>query len=59
MGVFRNENAAAPQLWESQQQEKCSRAMLARVAAIKQSGVNVIVLLALSDAGRPGWWIAN
>lgn len=28
-------------------------AMLARAAAIKQSGVNVIVLLALSDAGHP------
>ncbi|KAA3499404.1 VWA domain-containing protein [Rhizobium rhizogenes] len=30
-------------------------AMLARVAALKQSGVNVIVLLALSDDGRPGY----
>lgn len=30
-------------------------AMLARVAALKQSGVNVIVLLALSDAGHPGY----
>ena len=29
--------------------------MLARVAAIKQSGVNLIVLLALSDDGRPGY----
>lgn len=29
--------------------------MLARVAAIKQSGVNVIVLLALSDDGHPGY----
>lgn len=29
--------------------------MLARVAALKQSGVNVIVLLALSDDGRPGY----
>jgi Mg-chelatase subunit ChlD len=32
-----------------------AKAMLARVAAIKQSGVNVIVLLALSDAGHPGY----
>jgi len=30
-------------------------AMLARVAALKQSGVNVIVLLALSDDGHPGY----
>jgi Mg-chelatase subunit ChlD len=30
-------------------------AMLARVAALKQSGVNVIVLLALSDEGRPSY----
>ncbi|KQS80850.1 hypothetical protein ASG25_04780 [Rhizobium sp. Leaf384] len=30
-------------------------AMLARVAAFKQSGVNVIVLLALSDDGRPSY----
>jgi hypothetical protein len=30
-----------------------AKAMLARVAALKQSGVNVIVLLALSDQGRP------
>jgi hypothetical protein len=29
--------------------------MLARAAAIKQSGVNLIVLLALSDAGHPGY----
>jgi hypothetical protein len=29
--------------------------MLARVAAIKDSGVNVIVLLALSDAGHPSY----
>ncbi|MBP1857887.1 VWA domain-containing protein [Rhizobium herbae] len=29
--------------------------MLARVAALKQSGVNVIVLLALSDDGRPSY----
>ncbi len=32
-----------------------AKSMLARVAAIKQSGVNVIVLLALSDDGRPGY----
>jgi Mg-chelatase subunit ChlD len=31
-------------------------AMLARVAALKQSGVNVIVLLALSDDGRPSYY---
>lgn len=30
-----------------------AKAMLARAAAIKQSGVNVIVLLALSDSGHP------
>ena len=30
-------------------------AMLARVAALKQSGVNVIALLALSDDGHPGY----
>jgi hypothetical protein len=30
-------------------------AMLARVAALKQSGVNVVVLLALSDDGRPSY----
>jgi len=29
--------------------------MLARAAAIKQSGVNLIVLLALSDAGHPAY----
>lgn len=29
--------------------------MLARVARLKQSGINVIVLLALSDQGRPGY----
>ncbi len=28
--------------------------MLARVALLKQSGVNVIILLALSDQGQPG-----
>lgn len=32
-----------------------SRDMLARIAQMKQSGVNVIVLLALSDEGRPGY----
>ncbi|ADU12413.1 VWA domain-containing protein [Asticcacaulis excentricus] len=32
-----------------------AKAMLARVAALKASGVNVIVLLALSDDGRPGY----
>jgi Mg-chelatase subunit ChlD len=32
-----------------------AKAMLARVAAIKDSGVNVIVLLALSDAGHPSY----
>lgn len=30
-------------------------AMLARVAALKQSGVNLIVLLALSDTGQPAY----
>jgi hypothetical protein len=30
-----------------------ANAMLARAAAIKQSGVNLIVLLALSDSGHP------
>ena len=29
--------------------------MLARVAALKQSGVNIIVLLALSDDGHPAY----
>jgi uncharacterized protein with von Willebrand factor type A (vWA) domain len=29
--------------------------MLVRVAALKQSGVNVIVLLALSDQGKPAY----
>ena len=29
--------------------------MLARVAALKQSGMNVIVLLALSDNGHPAF----
>ena len=32
-----------------------AKSMLARVAAFKQSGVNVIVLLALSDDGHPGY----
>jgi Mg-chelatase subunit ChlD len=32
-----------------------AREMLARAAAIKQSGVNLIVLLALSDQGQPGY----
>ncbi|WP_027232759.1 VWA domain-containing protein [Phyllobacterium sp. UNC302MFCol5.2] len=33
--------------------------MLARVAAFKQAGVNVIVLLALSDDGRPSYDVRN
>lgn len=32
-----------------------AKSMLARVASLKQSGVNVIVLLALSDDGHPGY----
>jgi len=32
-----------------------ANSMLARVAAIKQSGVNLIVLLALSDSGHPAY----
>lgn len=32
-----------------------ANSMLARVAAIKQSGVNIIVLLALSDSGHPAY----
>jgi Mg-chelatase subunit ChlD len=32
-----------------------AKSMLARVAALKQSGVNLIVLLALSDDGHPGY----
>ena len=32
-----------------------AKAMLARAAAIKQSGVNLIVLLALSDSGHPAY----
>lgn len=35
------------------------RSMLQRVAALKQSGVNVIVLLALSDEGRPSYDAGN
>nr|WP_316652531.1 VWA domain-containing protein [uncultured Gellertiella sp.] len=34
-------------------------AMISRVAALRQSGVNVIVLLALSDDGRPGYDVRN
>jgi hypothetical protein len=32
-----------------------AKAMLARAAAIKQSGVNLIALLALSDSGHPAY----
>jgi Mg-chelatase subunit ChlD len=32
-----------------------AKEMIARVAELKQSGVNLIVLLALSDLGRPGY----
>jgi hypothetical protein len=32
-----------------------ANAMIARAASIKQSGVNVIVLLALSDSGHPAY----
>jgi Mg-chelatase subunit ChlD len=32
-----------------------AKSMLARVAALKRSGVNIIVLLALSDDGHPGY----
>jgi hypothetical protein len=32
-----------------------AKSMLARAAAIKQSGVNLIVLLALSDSGHPAY----
>ncbi|NTF17871.1 VWA domain-containing protein [Agrobacterium rubi] len=35
------------------------KSMLRRVAALKQSGVNVIVLLALSDEGRPSYDAGN
>ncbi|MNU33116.1 VWA domain containing CoxE-like protein [compost metagenome] len=35
------------------------RGMLRKVAALKQSGVNVIVLLALSDEGRPAYHAGN
>jgi len=34
-------------------------AMLARAAAIKQSGVNLVVLLALSDSGHPSYEAKN
>ena len=36
-----------------------AKAMLTRVAALKGSGVNVIVLLALSDSGHPGYDAEN
>jgi uncharacterized protein with von Willebrand factor type A (vWA) domain len=36
-----------------------AKAMIARVAAIKGRGVNVIVLLALSDSGHPGYDAQN
>jgi len=36
-----------------------AKSMLARAAGIKQSGVNLIVLLALSDSGRPGYEAKN
>jgi len=32
-----------------------AQSMLARIASFKQCGVNVIVLLALSDDGHPGY----
>ena len=32
-----------------------AKSMLARAAALKQAGVNLVVLLALSDDGRPGY----
>jgi hypothetical protein len=32
-----------------------AKEMLARVASLKQSGVNLIVLLALSDEGKPAY----
>jgi hypothetical protein len=32
-----------------------AKSMLARAAAIKQSGVNLIVLLALTDSGHPAY----
>ena len=32
-----------------------ANAMLARAASVKQSGVNVVVLLALSDSGQPAY----
>lgn len=36
-----------------------ANSMLARATAIKQSGVNLIVLLALSDSGHPGYEAKN
>ena len=36
-----------------------AKAMLSRAAAIRQSGVNLIVLLALSDAGHPSYDTAH
>jgi Mg-chelatase subunit ChlD len=36
-----------------------AKSMLARAAAIKQSGVNLIVLLALSDSGHPSYDTAH
>jgi hypothetical protein len=36
-----------------------NQSMLRRVAALKLSGVNVIVLLALSDEGRPSYHAGN
>lgn len=36
-----------------------AKAMLARAAAIKESGVNLIVLLALSDSGHPSYDVAH
>ena len=36
-----------------------AKSMLARVAAIRQSGVNLIVLLALSDSGHPAYEVKH
>jgi len=36
-----------------------AKSMLTRVASLKQSGVNVVVLLALSDSGQPGYHAQN
>ena len=36
-----------------------AKSMLARAAAIKQSGVNLIVLLALSDSGHPAYEVKH